>query len=104
MLELFYQGGTLFMSLLTILLIALIVSAFKFPEWINEIGLLALAVGALGQISGLYAAFKGIEEMAQVSQQMMAGGLRVSSITTMYGLIIYIISLVIRIVQKPRLN
>ncbi len=104
MLELFYQGGTLFMSLLTILLIALIVSAFKFPEWINEIGLLALAVGALGQIIGLYGAFKGIEEMGQVSQQMMAGGLRVSSITTMYGLIIYIISLVIRIVQKPRLN
>jgi len=92
------------MSLLTILLIALIVSAFKFPEWINEIGLLALAVGALGQIIGLYGAFKGIEEMGQVSQQMMAGGLRVSSITTMYGLIIYIISLVIRIVQKPRLN
>ena len=104
MLELFYQGGTLFTSLLTILLIALIVSAFKFPEWINEIGLLALAVGALGQIIGLYGAFKGIEEMGQVSQQMMAGGLRVSSITTMYGLIIYIISLVIRIVQKPRLN
>mgnify|MGYP001394873735 CR=1 FL=1 len=73
-------------------------------EWINEIGLLALAVGALGQIIGLYGAFKGIEEMGQVSQQMMAGGLRVSSITTMYGLIIYIISLVIRIVQKPRLN
>ena len=104
MLELFYQGGTLFMSLLTILLIALIVSAFKFPEWINEIDLLALAVGALGQIIGLYGAFKAIEEMGQVSQQMMAGGLRVSSITTMYGLIIYIISLVIRIVQKPRLN
>ena len=104
MLELFYQGGTLFMSLLTILLIALIVSAFKFPEWINEIGLLALAIGVLGQIIGLYGAFKGIEEMGQVSQQMMAGGLKVSSITTMYGLIIYIISLLVRIVQKPRLN
>jgi hypothetical protein len=104
MLELFYQGGTLFMSLLTILLIALIVAAFKFPEWINEIGLLALAIGALGQIIGLYGAFKGIEEMGEVSQQMMAGGLKVSSITTMYGLIIYIISLVIRIIQKPRLN
>lgn len=104
MLDLFYQGGTLFMSLLTILLIALIISAFKFPEWINEIGLLALAIGALGQIIGLYGAFKGIEEMGEVSQQMMAGGLKVSSITTIYGLIIYIISLVLRIINKPRLN
>lgn len=92
------------MSLLTILLIALIISAFKFPEWINEIGLLALAIGALGQIIGLYGAFKGIEEMGEVSQQMMAGGLKVSSITTIYGLIIYIISLVLRIINKPRLN
>ncbi|MFD1316475.1 MotA/TolQ/ExbB proton channel family protein [Namhaeicola litoreus] len=104
MLDLFYQGGTLFMSLLTILLIALIIAAFKYPEWINEIGLMALAIGVLGQIIGLYGAFKGIEEMGEVSQQMMAGGLKVSSITTMYGLIIYVISLVLRLINKPRIS
>jgi biopolymer transport protein ExbB/TolQ len=104
MLDLFYQGGTLFMSLLTILLIMLIVAAFKFPEWINEIGLMALAVGVLGQIIGLYGAFKGIEEMGEVSQQMMAGGLKVSSITTIYGLIIYLISLILRLINKPRIS
>ncbi|NNL16102.1 MAG: hypothetical protein HKO81_05620 [Flavobacteriaceae bacterium] len=104
MIDLFYQGGLLFMSLLTILLLALLISAWKFPDYINEIGILALAIGILGQIIGLYGAFKGIEQMGQVSQEMMAGGLKVSSITTMYGLIIYIISIIIRLVSKPRLK
>ncbi len=33
--EFFYQGGVLFMSILTILLIGSIVSYFKFPEKLN---------------------------------------------------------------------
>ncbi len=104
MLDLFYQGGSLFMTILTILLLGVIVSFWKFPEWIKEIGLLALSIGILGQIIGLYGAFQGIEQMGQVSQQIMAGGLKVSSITTMYGLLIYIISLILRLINKPRLN
>ena len=104
MLDLFYQGGPLFMTVLTILLLGVIVCFWKFPEWIKEVGLLALSFGILGQIIGLYSAFKAIEQMGQVSQEMMAGGLKVSSITTMYGLVIYIISLILRLINKPRLN
>jgi len=104
MIDLFYQGGPLFMSFLTILFLALLISAWKFPDYTNEIGILALSIGILGQIIGLYSAFKGIEQMGQISQEMMAGGLKVSSITTMYGLIIYIISIIIRLVSKPRLK
>jgi len=104
MIDLFYEGGTLFMSILTILLIALLVSFWKFPEWIKEIGLLALSFGILGQIIGLYGAFKGIEQMGQVSQEMMAGGLKVSSITTIYGLMIYILSILLRLINKPKLK
>lgn len=104
MLDLFYQGGPLFMSILTILLLGLIVSFWKYPEWIKEIGLLALAIGILGQIIGLYSAFKIIEDMGQISQEMMAGGLKVSLITTMYGLIIYIISLVLRLINKSKID
>tara|TARA_R110002049_G_scaffold293731_2_gene479000 strand:+ start:52226 stop:52465 length:240 start_codon:yes stop_codon:yes gene_type:complete len=76
MLDLFYEGGTLFMTILTILLLGVIVCFWKFPKWIKDIGLLALSIGILGQIIGLYGAFKGIEHMGQVSQQMMAGGLK----------------------------
>lgn len=104
MLDLFYQGGPLFMTILTILLLGVIVCFWKFPEWTKEVGLLALSVGILGQIIGLYSAFQGIEQMGQVSQQMMAGGLKVSSITTVYGLLIYILSIVLRLINKSRLD
>ncbi len=104
MLDLFYQGGPLFMTILTILLLGVIVCFWKFPKWIKEVGLLALSFGILGQVIGLYSAFKAIEQMGQVSQEMMVGGLKVSSITTMYGLVIYIISLILRLINKPRLN
>ncbi|TNJ41946.1 MotA/TolQ/ExbB proton channel family protein [Tamlana fucoidanivorans] len=104
MLDLFYQGGLLFMTLLTILLIGVIVSFLKFPKWTKEVGLLALSTGILGQIIGLYSAFQGIEQMGAVSQQMMAGGLKVSSITTIYGLVIYVISLLLQLAKKIKLS
>ena len=104
MLDLFYQGGPLFMTILTIMLISVIVCYFKFPSWIKELGIIALSVGILGQIIGLYGAFKGIELMGEVSQKTMVGGLKVSSITTIYGLIIYIISMVLRLIKKSKLN
>ncbi|MCR8669504.1 MotA/TolQ/ExbB proton channel family protein [Aestuariibaculum sp. M13] len=103
MLNLFYEGGTLFMTILTVLLLAVIVCFVKFPEWIKDMGILALSFGILGQIIGLYSAFKGIEQMGQVSQEMMAGGLKVSSITTMYGLLIYIISVILSLINKQKL-
>ncbi|MEY8849802.1 MotA/TolQ/ExbB proton channel family protein [Psychroserpens sp. XS_ASV72] len=104
MLDLFFEGGTLFMTILTLLLLGVIISFWKFPEWTKDIGLLALSFGILGQIIGLYGAFKGIEQMGQVSQQIMAGGLKVSSITTIYGLIIYILAIVLALINKSRLD
>lgn len=104
MLEIFYMGGPLFMSILSLLLVAVLICAWKYPEWLKEAGLLALAIGILGQIIGLYSAFQYMEASGGVSQEVMAGGLKVSSITTAYGLIIYVISLILRIVVKPRLQ
>lgn len=100
MIDLFYQGGPLFMSILTLLLLAVLVSFWKFPKWTKELGILALAIGILGQTIGLYSAFKGIEQMGEVSQAMMVGGLKVSSITTIYGLLIYIVSILLRLTKK----
>ena len=102
MIDLFYQGGPLFMSVLTLVLLGVLVSFWKFPNWTKELGILALALGILGQIIGLYSAFKGIEQMGEVSQAMMAGGLKVSSITTIYGLLIYIISVLLRLIKKAK--
>lgn len=99
MLDYFYMGGPLFMGMLTLIFIALIVAAVL-KKGVKEIGLLALAMGFLGQLIGLMGAFKGIEAMGGVSQSMLAGGLKVSSISSIYGLLIYIISLIVQVVQR----
>ncbi|RAI84369.1 MotA/TolQ/ExbB proton channel family protein [Algoriphagus yeomjeoni] len=101
MIHLFNAGGPIYMSILTILLLTVILSIFKFPKWTKEIGLLALAVGILGQVVGLYGIFEGIESMGgNVGQAMIVGGLKISMITMIYGVIIFIVSLLGRLINK----
>ena len=99
MLDYFMMGGPLFMGILTLILLLMIYAAVR-NGCVKELGLLALAVGFLGQLIGLFGAFEGIEQMGGVSQAMLAGGLKVSSITSSYGLLIYPVSLLIQIVKK----
>ncbi|MCC5915185.1 MAG: MotA/TolQ/ExbB proton channel family protein [Balneolaceae bacterium] len=102
MTELFYMGGPLFMGILTIVLIAVIATAaiyiyrIKSSQNVNialvkEIGLFGLIVGILGQFLGLYQAFTVIEVSGTVSPEILMSGLKISSITTIYGLIICLI-------------
>lgn len=104
------MGGWEFMSVLTILALLIIAFCIKkavdlfsgkeMPqpklEWglgyIRFFGLLALVTGVFGQVIGLFQAFQAIEEIKEVSPALLAGGLKVSSITTIYGFIIYILS------------
>lgn len=106
----FIMGGVEFMGALTIIALMIIGIIIKktvdlfsdkdMPqpklEWglkyIKALGLLALVVGVFGQVIGLFQAFKTIEEMQEVPPSLLAGGLKVSSITTIYGFIIYIFS------------
>ncbi len=41
--------------------------------------------------------------IGDVSPAVICGGLKVTLIATSYGLIVYFISLIIRIIQKPRI-
>ena len=93
----FMMGGPLFMFFLTLLLIGVIYAALQRKAILKEFGLAALAFGFLGQLIGLLGAFEAIEVAGGVSQSILAGGLKVSSITSIYGLLIYCISLIIRI-------
>ncbi len=107
--SLFYMGGPLFMGILTLIgLVGLswsvIMARVIFSStdadiqqgryrltYIKSIGTLALVTGILAQLIGLYSAFEAIESVESVSPQMLAGGLKVSSITTLYGLLIFIV-------------
>ena len=62
---------------------------------IRAIGLFALITGVLGQLIGLYTAFSVIERAADISPAMMFGGLKISMITTLYGMLIYLFSILL---------
>ena len=62
---------------------------------IKTIGSFGLVIGILGQLTGLYGAFEGVEQAGGVSQALLMGGLKVSMITTFYGIFIYLVSLLI---------
>lgn len=90
------------MGMLTVVLIAVIaVSIFTFlqkdsskssGENIKGLGLFALVLGMLGQFIGLFSAFEFISGGMEVSPQMLAGGVKVSMITSIYGMIIFVIA------------
>ena len=110
MIELFKMGGPLFMGILTILLIGVIVMTVRYltsPDktvdglnLIKSIGLFAMITGILGQLIGLFQAFGFIEQMGSVSPAILVSGLKVSMITTLYGILIYLISYSIWLVLK----
>ena len=109
MYHLFIEGGWQFMGLISFMAVAMLFFSFKcasaafypkpkgaFPEkhcyYIRFFGMLALVTGILGQIIGLYEAMQHIAAQGGISQEVMAGGIRVSSITTLYGFIIFILA------------
>ena len=49
MFDLFLQGGTWIMSILTVELICLLFAAWKAPAWVREIGLLVLVTDLIWQ-------------------------------------------------------
>jgi len=120
MLDLLFQGGPLLMGTLSILLLWILVlsvkqgmrifdsqskDSIKQINRIKTIGAIALVIGVLGQLIGLYSAFGLIEASEQgISQQILMGGLRVSLITSIYGLIIFLITRTITLVFNYHLQ
>ena len=101
MLELFNSGGPLFMSILTIILIILVYCSFKHKQKLIIIGHLGLVVGVMGHLLGLYSMFEALESLeSSVSPNLIASGIKVSMIYLIYGLLIYIISLLILLFKK----
>ena len=109
----FIMGGTLFMSILTILLVILVAVTVYFAitiasgkasekpnfkhqlKYVRSIGLFILVTGILGQMIGLFQAFSVIQSLQDISPSILAGGLKVSMITSLTGIFIYLISIVL---------
>jgi hypothetical protein len=111
--DLFYMGGTLFMGILTTLLVIMLATSVYFfvrissgkaagisnfshkLSYVKSVGLFTMITGILGQLIGLLEAFKAIEQVGDISPAILAGGLKVSMITTLYGIFIYLFSILI---------
>tara|TARA_R110002126_G_scaffold100272_6_gene231746 strand:- start:805 stop:1197 length:393 start_codon:yes stop_codon:yes gene_type:complete len=101
----FMEGGPLFMSLILIcLLLALsfVVMGFvnlkknvfkskKMTGLASDASILGLVIGFLGSIIGMITAFDAIESMGDISSGMMAAGLKVSFLTTVFGAVTFIL-------------
>ena len=111
--DLFYMGGPLFMGILTTLLVILLaitayyaisIASGKTSDkknfrhqltYLKSVGLFTMITGILGQLIGLMDAFRAIERVGDISPGILAGGLKISMITTLYGIFIYLFSIFI---------
>lgn len=111
--NLFHMGGPLFMGILTILLLILLATSVLFAiyifngkaqrsdsfthklSYLKSMGLFTMIVGILGQLIGLLMAFGAIEKAGDISPQMIYGGLKISFYTTVYGILVYLLSILL---------
>lgn len=101
--QLFVEGGLGFMIIISVFLILLFLAAWKAPRWVKEIGIGTLVVSVFATLLGLFQVFDVLQRFGDVSTAVLCGGLKVLMIPFFYGLIVYFISLIIRIIQKPRI-
>lgn len=102
--RLFVQGEIIVMSIITILFVCLLFAAWKAPEWVKEIGIVTLVVSLISVAFGWYnAADALVQTNGDVSPVLVWGGVKCHLTALIYGLFVYLVSLIIRIVRKPRL-
>lgn len=120
MLELFFLGSKLLMGILTVVATVMIIQSVlsirtimanqvneKTPQKIRlvrEIGLFAFMVGILASAIDLIGAFSAIEMAGDVSPSLLAAGLKFTLIAPVYGLMIYVLSLIIWFALNWKVN
>jgi biopolymer transport protein ExbB/TolQ len=119
MYDIYVAGGTMFMhplSLIFIINLGLIIFVVitrlqqknvnkNILEAIRQLGGLALAWGVFSTVVGLFFAFDALEGMKEtLPLNVIMGGLKVALITIIYGLIIFMISLISFIGLKSMMN
>jgi hypothetical protein len=108
----FYEGGPLFMAIVTITGLAMVfftvTSGIRILmkkdysgrglNFILMFGSLSFILGLLGQAVGMFAAFEAIQQASDISPALVAGGLRVSMIAPLYGAFWFILSIPVWVV------
>ena len=108
--KLVFSSDPFGIGIVTLLLIALFFVAWKAPAWVKETGLIALATGWLWTVcefmamaNAIVEAESSFEGAPDVDSYIIWGAVPIALIPAAYGLVVYIISLIIRIVRKPKM-
>ena len=101
--ELFVSGGLLVMIIITLLFIGLFFAAWKAPAWVKETGIASLVVGIFGSLLGYFQIVDFLSGHDDLATNILAGGIKVATIPVLYGLIVYFVSLILRVIQKPKI-
>lgn len=116
-----FEGGPAYMSLIYIMWIVVIFLTIKsFINYFSDnrnnemiekhkssilfIGSFAMLVGMFGQLIGLYGALNAIEAAGDIAPYLIAGGLKVSMLTVMYGMGLLLFSGLVWFILKKLLN
>ena len=100
--RLYVEGSVGWMTLITLALVAVLIATWKAPNWVKEFGLIGLALGLFGTLTGLCQACTAIIEAGDISPMILLAGTKVAFITTFYGVIVYLVSVVINMLQTSR--
>lgn len=123
MVRLLVEGGIWFMGTLSVLFLAILsiavvtaVLAMKSPavheekikrlsSYIRSIALFTLVFGIFGQILGLVDIFDYLANTnSEIAPAILATGIKLTCYTTIYGIIIYLLSILIALGLKIRIN
>jgi hypothetical protein len=117
-----FSNDPIFMGMLTIILlvvfsIAVVVGRKAFSKdatdtdvvsqylgYLKAVGLFALVFGVFGQFLDLYGIFDAIERAGDINPQLLYAGLRISSITTIYGIGIFLLAYLFWLMLDYRLR
>ena len=100
---LFISGGPVGMIIITLLFIGLFFAAWKAPAWVKEIGIATLVVSIFWTLLGQLQIADYLAGHDDVPMSVVAGGIKVSLVPVLYGLVVYFVSLILRVIQKPRI-
>lgn len=100
----FLNGGVGPMCVITLFLIGVLVSAWKAPAWVRDFGFGAVIAAVCWLFVGFIQMFQAIEIVGNTMPfSVHCGGLWRILIPLVYGLLIYLLSILISTFQKPRI-
>lgn len=101
--QILVNGGIGVLSLITLLFILMIIAIWQAPNWVKEIGIAALVISILlPLISWIRTLGVAMTVNGEISHAVLVASFRASAIALAYGLIVYLVSVVCRMLMKSK--